>query len=832
MTDIPPSHSYTAGLVTAQMCRALEQDELVAFIIMNKDLNPKPSPDLSQIPISFASKPNERGTKYIGGRNFGELGSFIHETRNRYGLTPDLVEQAVRFGRKHNIDQVWAILQGQTMVRVSRRIARRLGVPLKTQIWDPLSWWHQAWGVDRVNRLLDNYEWAKTLQSSKIVASASPAMSRYITNKYGTPSFPIIAAVDPSSAFRAATNFVSEGTFVIGMAGQFYASDSWLALCTALQSCGWMVAGRKVVLKIMGEASPPNSIPEDNYEYLGWLEQSDVIKVLASDCDICYCPYPFAANMEEVSRLSFPSKIVIYLASGRPILFHGPDYSSPSPYIIDNNVGVCCDSLSPDKIVSAVNEFLDQAAYSKFASSAHIAFMRDFTTDKQRALVREFLGLQSGGTRHIMSEPRRRQAGNKDPDHGSRKLVSDAFDAWYYFSSHKDSLPPGRDALSHYLDHGWKKGLNPTGWFSVGYYNENNEDVVKRGLEPFGHYLEYGWKEGRQPNPWFSPVYYLEKYDDVRSAGVEPFQHYIKFGQYENRDPAPWFSTKYYVGICKDFGRLGLDPFSHYIIHGWREGLSPSPWFSSTWYLTAHAEARELNLEPWLHYVLHGSRNGFDPTGWFSLAYYKNSYPDVVQAGLEPFSHYLTFGWREGRDPSLWFSTQYYLSLAPSLIDEGIEPCSHYHSVGWRQGYNPNHWFCTKYYLANNPDVAAQGIEPYGHYLSEGWISGRDPNDWFSTRFYLAAHPELMQSRREPVTHYLSEGALQGKPTKPIPISHSERCTALAEVILVNCIKIIQSDLTDENRSLPASVGMHFELLNALTNSVHKWLLEVHHRNE
>ena len=196
LTDIPPCHNYTAGLVTAQMCRAFAPGEICAFIIMNGELKPEQEADLAWIPTVFVTKPNERGQTRIGSRTLGEFAAFAHESKTRLSRTAGLVAAAVRFGIEQEVDQVWAILQGQTMVRVSRRVARGIGVPLKAQIWDPLSWWHRAWGVDRVNRMLDNRELAKTLRQSAVVASASPAMSREITEKYGVESLPIIASID------------------------------------------------------------------------------------------------------------------------------------------------------------------------------------------------------------------------------------------------------------------------------------------------------------------------------------------------------------------------------------------------------------------------------------------------------------------------------------------------------------------------------------------------------------------------------------------------------------------------------------------------------------
>ncbi|MFB0490858.1 hypothetical protein ABIE45_003444 [Methylobacterium sp. OAE515] len=832
LTDIPPSHSYTAGLVTAQMCRALNPGELVAFVIINKDLQPTPTADLRELQISFALKPNEQAIKSLGGRDFGEFASFLHEARNRYSRTPELIDEAVNFGLKHGVDQVWAILQGQTMVRVSRRVAIKLNVPLKTQIWDPLSWWHQARGVDRINRLLDNIEWKKTLRASRIVASASPAMSEHITRLHGTPSIPVIAAVEKEHSFEPLGGFVSSDNFVIGMAGQFYAAESWVALCDALDKCDWKISGRRVLLKIMGASPPPNQIAAANYEHLGWMEQSDVIRVLSQSCDICYCPYPFGAGMEEVSRLSFPSKIVIYLASGRPILFHGPEYSSPISYISQNGVGLCCTSTRLDDITSALSNFVDPRLYGQFCGAARAAFLRDFTTEQQRSVVREFLSLDnepaSGANQNAKKSYRRIRSSERNRRH----LVADAFDSWFYFDKSKQLLSPAQDMLSHYLNFGWKNNCDPNHWFSVKFYLDSNPDVRERNIEPFSHYLEHGWREGRRPNPWFDPTYYLERYHDVRDAGKEPFLHYLRYGQYENRNPTPWFSTKYYRALLGLGGSVRLDPLMHYCIQGWRSGLDPSPWFSAVWYLNRYSEAREQDIEPWLHYATRGSLRSDDPTSWFSVAFYRANNQHVPQDGIGPFVHYLSVGWREGRDPNGFFSTRHYLnSLEHSDLDD-FEPCSHYFADGWKQGLDPNEWFSTKYYLSNNSDVVALGREPFSHYLSEGWLNGRDPNDWFSTKFYLACNPDLVSARQEPVTHYLSVGRSLGQPTNARGISFRDRCTTLAEGILINAVNLTQERIREQDSHATRRKALYFELIHSLNGAVHKWLEAVYRESE
>jgi glycerol-3-phosphate cytidylyltransferase len=54
-------------------------------------------------------------------------------------------------------------------------------------------------------------------------------------------------------------------------------------------------------------------------------------------------------------------------------------------------------------------------------------------------------------------------------------------------------------------------------------------------LDPVEHYLEQGWRYGLDPNELFSTSDYLEAYPDVKAAGMNPFVHYLRFGRAEGR---------------------------------------------------------------------------------------------------------------------------------------------------------------------------------------------------------------------------------------------------------------------------------------------------------
>lgn len=72
-----------------------------------------------------------------------------------------------------------------------------------------------------------------------------------------------------------------------------------------------------------------------------------------------------------------------------------------------------------------------------------------------------------------------------------------AFDERFYLLENPDVASSGADALTHFLEAGWRENRNPNPWFSVSDYQELNPDVAASGLNPFVHYVQTGRTEGR-----------------------------------------------------------------------------------------------------------------------------------------------------------------------------------------------------------------------------------------------------------------------------------------------------------------------------------------------
>ena len=238
------------------MCRFVGLGELAIFCVQNPHLEPQLYDDLATIPIRVVRKPNEQARRQLAQLRIPRLGAAGIEMAKRLIIVPRLVREAVQYGREQEVMSVWAILQGQTMVRMARKVASGLNVPLRVQVWDPLSWWLRAHRVDPINRYLDEILFDRTIQAAVSCAAASPPMARHYTERYGTPSEIIISSLDPGVAKTAGSSPTHAGGTRDWNGRAILCERRVERTRSRVDRAGWQVSGRKVVLRVIGHDYP------------------------------------------------------------------------------------------------------------------------------------------------------------------------------------------------------------------------------------------------------------------------------------------------------------------------------------------------------------------------------------------------------------------------------------------------------------------------------------------------------------------------------------------------------------------------------------------------
>jgi len=415
LSDVPPTPAYPGGQVMSAMVRFLPEGTVCCFCPINPTIIAGMSEEFAGIPARFVPKPNENWAWLPGGaaRLLSAPLIFAAEALIEFTAVPALVRQAVEFGRAQKVDRVWATLQGQTMIRISAMVARELGVPLYSHVWDPFSWWSRATRLDPLTAKRVQRQFDRTIAFSRRVATASEPMARLYRERLGADALAVISSLDAALA-RCGEARDPASPLLIGFAGQFYASEEWTRLLRALRSADWRVGDRRCHLVVMSGQKPPAlAVAEDHHvSFLGWKSVEDALDLLSA-CDVLFCPYPFDAGMREVAEQSFPSKLVMYLAAGRPILFHGPPSSAPSDYVRRNGCGETATEATASALFNSLERLIeDPVAYAAACRSAHEAFTRDFTLEVMQQKTAEFLEVETVAS---SSKRHRWQAGTDLP---------------------------------------------------------------------------------------------------------------------------------------------------------------------------------------------------------------------------------------------------------------------------------------------------------------------------------------------------------------------------------------------------------------------------------
>lgn len=90
-------------------------------------------------------------------------------------------------------------------------------------------------------------------------------------------------------------------------------------------------------------------------DVLGWGTQDDIEADLA-EADLLYFPLPFAREHDAFVRYSLSTKMVTYLGSGRPILYHGPEVAAAARLLDTNNAGLLAYTDDVDTLASILTD--------------------------------------------------------------------------------------------------------------------------------------------------------------------------------------------------------------------------------------------------------------------------------------------------------------------------------------------------------------------------------------------------------------------------------------------------------------------------------------------
>ncbi len=392
LTGAIPGSPHVGGIYLKDICLAYPQDRIACFVVNDNFFSPLP-PELASMPFEYAALPDFYGTQDAP-TAFNRVRSFfIRQYRWR---TTSIYERIVAMGRREQVDTVWAVLNTPYLIHIARRVAQALNAHLLVTVWDPPISKLPAKHFDKFTRRFVLSAFDATLRQADKISVMSEEIGAEYTSIYHTPTVVMRHGIHENLRKPPQTANPQQAEFVIGYAGSLYAESEWGALIAALSSVDWQMAGRRIKIRFMGDKFPFPKYTPVNIEYLGWRSLEETIELLA-EVDIAYLPYWFDAYFKDWVRLCFPTKLTTYLTAGRPVLYHGPQESSPAHFMRKYPIGVCCHSLQPDEILASIRTLMtDTALYNQSTQMGAVAIREELSLPIFLARFAAFMGITEG----------------------------------------------------------------------------------------------------------------------------------------------------------------------------------------------------------------------------------------------------------------------------------------------------------------------------------------------------------------------------------------------------------------------------------------------------
>lgn len=294
-------------------------------------------------------------------------------------IAPYRIKEAVQFCRKHEVELIWTELQGDVLVLVEE-ISSRLNIPFVGTVWDDPEGWFQDGGYDSFSRRILHKKFREALAKACKISTAGEAMQREYKKEFGVDS--VILRHGFAKPAYPRNNKTSNDDIIIGFVGNPYGRDAWMAFLSAISNLNNLKKYPEIRMKTFGTNSFPFNHNGVQIELRGW-QSSEVMLQELSEIDFCYLPYWFNQAKRRHVELSFPNKFETYMAAGRPVLFHGPDYAGISDSIKQYDVGIGIHSLNEKEIIKGLNRFIsDQSFKESCSNAAYNAFHSQFNCNK------------------------------------------------------------------------------------------------------------------------------------------------------------------------------------------------------------------------------------------------------------------------------------------------------------------------------------------------------------------------------------------------------------------------------------------------------------------
>jgi len=329
----------------------------------------------------------------------GRVGGFFNHLRVRFAFRRQadrLVQAIADYALAQGVEKIWLTLSSQALIRVGAQLAEKTQLPILSLVWDPADFLasHQGWDSHSVRWTMRNFH--RTMaRSSRAMVVSEPMVQRY-SSDYGIPCTVVRHAFEESPVeLNEAVD--DQQPIRIGFAGTLYDQSQLNCLLEALNQLEWALGGRPIILRMIGNfyRFTKLQVPAQ-VELLGW-RGTEATRQLLTQCTFAYLPVSFQSSYAEFARLAFPTKLSTYLAAGRPVLVHAPDYAAPVPFCQELGFGAVCTSMSVDALKSTILALCTPGVQLSMMKNVRRTHLEHFSRKVMRRQFAKFLDVEEEG---------------------------------------------------------------------------------------------------------------------------------------------------------------------------------------------------------------------------------------------------------------------------------------------------------------------------------------------------------------------------------------------------------------------------------------------------
>lgn len=259
-------------------------------------------------------------------------------------------KKIIKLAKAEGATAIHVIPQGGYDGVAALQASRTLGLPLHVSVHDDLDYTAKGKPCLQQYRRAFGEIWNTAVRRTVISREMGEAMSL----RWGRQPYEIIT--DGIDVPAAASLPTISGELTVYFAGLFHLcyEDNLRALQLALLEIQKRTPGIKVRLKLRCGLLRPEIInPELSVEVLPFAKESVVHEEMAAS-SVLYFPLGFDEKQRLMNLYSLSTKMISYLGSGVPILYHGPDYAAAGQLLRREKAAFLCNSNETDALADCL----------------------------------------------------------------------------------------------------------------------------------------------------------------------------------------------------------------------------------------------------------------------------------------------------------------------------------------------------------------------------------------------------------------------------------------------------------------------------------------------